>query len=203
MLDLRPEIEKVFAEHEKEFMLDETAEKFWDKEDARFVQDLRKESRFLRVHIMESRESIDEHEAEELKEMIGDKLALSSNTAEPNDWWWTPAQPITQKLLKSVQRTLEKATERKSRAWQRWLRYSWKVFVELVYLALVIGVFSVASTKFEIIVLAILVMIYNTIKTVGGGVVVSFAYLGCELENAYGEIGRSLRLKVPVSPARE
>lgn len=203
MLDLKPEIEKLFAKYEKDFRLDEITAEIEGEQGVRFAQDLRKQFRLLRVHVIECRESIDEDEAEELKELIANKLALGSKTAEPNDWWWTPAEPTAQKLLKSIQRTLEKATEKKSRAWRRWLRYAWKLFVELAYLAVVVGVFSVATTKFETIVMAVLVMIYNATKGVGAGVGVTLAYLASGLENAYGEIGRSLRLKVPVSPSRE
>jgi hypothetical protein len=134
------------------------------------VEDLKKQFWLMRVHIIESRDSVDEDEVEELKESIANKLALGSKTAGDDDWWWTPADPKVADFLKKVQRTLEKATERKSKTWRRWFSYAWKVFVEVAYLAVVVAIFYVAKTKFETVVLAVLVMIYNAAVSVRVGV---------------------------------
>lgn len=44
-----------------------------------------------------------------------------------------------------------------------YLKYAWRVFVGLVYLGVVVGILSVATTKFETILLAVLVQLYAVI----------------------------------------
>jgi hypothetical protein len=43
------------------------------------------------------------------------------------------------------------------------LRYIWRTLIGVAYLAIVIGVVSIATTKFETIVLAVLVQVYSAV----------------------------------------
>jgi len=158
----------------------------------------------MRAHLLEDRPSIDYDNGEELKEMLANKLAVSSpNKAHSSDWWWTPANPSIQEILGKVQRALEKETKSKAHPWRRGMYYAWSVLTELVYLAIVVGIFSVASSRFETVVFSALVMIYNAVSSRISGIGMGAIYLMYRLEDAYGEIGRALGLKVSVSPARE
>jgi hypothetical protein len=172
------------------------------EERVRFVKDLQEQFSLMHVYIVGNTDSIDEDDAEELKEQIANKLALGTQ-ADAKDWWWTPASGMTEQFLKRVQRTLERGTEKKKSPWRHRLRYAWKILVELAYLAIVVGIFSIATSKFETVVFAILVLIYNSTTSVAMGVGLGFAYGALSLQVAYGEIGRRLRLRVPVAPARE
>jgi hypothetical protein len=54
MVDLKPQIEKVLAEHERDFMLSEESAQTYDGEKGvQFVRDLRKEFWFIRTHLVE------------------------------------------------------------------------------------------------------------------------------------------------------
>ncbi len=117
-----------------------------------------------------------------------------------DDWWWTPATPHAEELLREVHRLLEKGTVKKKRIWLRMLRYVWRVFVECIYLAIVLSLSSVASTKFETVALAILVLVYNAASASASGAGFLFTYLIASLQQVYGDIGQTLRLKIPVLP---
>ena len=122
-------------------------------------------------YLIDIHDSIDEDDVEELKQDIANKLAISSmDRVGRKDWWWTPANGLVTGTLKEVQRTLEKMTAGNTRGWPRKLRLAWKVLAELIYLAIVLGVFSVASSEFEIVVFAALVLIYNSVLFVGAGI---------------------------------
>ena len=79
----------------------------------------------------------------------------------------------------------------------------WWVFVELVYLAIVFGLFSVATSKFETVVFAALVLIYNRVAGVGIAAAWSFAYLAHAAELIHWKFGRMLGLKVAIAPLTE
>lgn len=163
-----------------------------------------REIRLMRVHLLESRSSIDYDKGEELKEMIANKMAVSSpNRIHSSDWWWTPADPLFDDVLKKVQRVLEKETASKSGAWHQGLSYTWSVLSELIYLAIIVGVFSVASSEFETVVFSALVMIYNSVSSRISSVGLATFYILQRLEEAYSEIGRAIGLRVSVYPARE
>jgi hypothetical protein len=158
----------------------------------------------MRVHLLEERPSIDYDDGEELKEMIANKLAVGSpNKAHSSDWWWTPADPSIQEILREVERALEKETKSKAHPWGRGMFFAWCVLSEIIYLAIVVGVFSAATSKFETVVFSALVMIYNAVTSRISGIGLGAIYLMYRLEEVYGEIGRTLGLKVPVAPARE
>jgi hypothetical protein len=203
MINLRPEIEKILAKHEKDFMLDETvAARLSGEDGAREVQDLRREFWLIRAHLVENTgETIGKDEAEELKDQIDGKLAVGSKLIGENDWWWKPTGFASEQVLKDVERLLRKNL--KERWWRAGLKYLWIVFVELIYLALVIGAFSVASTKFEIVVVGILVLIYNAASVSAGLTSFVFCYFVVGMHKVYGDIGRSLKLRIPIAPEKD
>jgi hypothetical protein len=163
-----------------------------------------RELHLVRVHLLEDRPSIDHDDGEELTEMIANKLAVSSpNKAHSSDWWWTPANSSIQEILTEVQRALQNETKSKAQPWRRGMFYGWSVLSELFYLAIVVGVFSAATSKFETVVFSALIMIYNAVTSRISGVGLAAIYLMYRVEEAYGEVGRALGLKVPVSPAKE
>ena len=141
-----------------------------------------------------------DEDVEELKQLITDKLAYDSLPSVGSNWWWSPANELVASTLRDVQRTLERSTEKKTRNWLRKFRWVWWVFVELVYLAIIFGLFSVASSRFESVVIAVLILIYNRVAGIGIGVLWSFAQLNRAAELIHWEFGRVLRLKVPVAP---
>jgi len=124
MVDLRPEIEKILAKHEKDFMLDETiAARVSGEDGVRQVQDLRQEFWLLRAHLVENtEETIGKDEAEDLKGLIDSKLAVGAKMAAEGDWWWKPARPSTERVLQDVERVLRKTL--KERWWRAALRYA-------------------------------------------------------------------------------
>ena len=70
-------------------------------------------------------------------------------------------------------------------------------------MAIILGIFSVATSTFETVVFSALVMIYNAVSSRIGGVGLGAIYLMQRVEEAYSEIGRAVGLKVSVSPAKE
>jgi hypothetical protein len=202
MINVRPEIEKVLAKHEKDFMLDEgSARRLEGESGVQRVKELRKDFELLRAHLVGNSEGIDRDEAEELKDQIDGKLAVGAKLIGENDWWWKPAEFSSEQVLKDVERVLRKTL--KERWWRAALRYLWRVFVEIIYLTLVIGAFSVASTKFEIVVVGILVLIYNAASVSASLTSFTFCYFVVGMHKVYGDIGRSLRLKIPIAPEKD
>lgn len=158
----------------------------------------------LRLHLVEERPSIEYDNGDELKELISNKLAMSATIrSHRSEWWWSPASFGVQEILQKVKRALEKETESKSKSWRKRLGYAWSGFEELVYLALVFGIFSVATSKFETIVLASLVLIYNSTTVAVRGVGLVSLTLMYRIEENFGQVGRALKLKMPVGPANE
>ncbi len=156
----------------------------------------------LRVHLVEERPSIEYDNGDELKELISNKLAMSATIrSNGSEWWWTPAPFEFREILQKVKRTLEKETESKSKSWRKGFGYAWSALEEIIYLALVLGVFSVATSKFETVVLAILVLIYNASTLAVRGVGVVSLTLMYRIEENLGQVGRALKLKMPVGPA--
>lgn len=140
---------------------------------------------------------IGEEQAEALKEQIANKLAVGAIVAGEEDWWWTAPSPTAERLLQNVHRVLERATPRKG-VWRRRLGYAWVVVEEFIYLGIVVGVFSVAATKFETATFAVLVLIYNRTREMGSGGATIYQSLWAGLSQIYGAIGRRLKLKISV-----
>jgi len=158
----------------------------------------------LRVHLVEERPSIEYDNGDELKELISNKLAMSATIrSHHSEWWWRPATFGVQEVLEKVRRALDKETESKSKSWRKRIGYAWSALEEIAYLALVFGMFFVATSKFETIVFASLVLIYNTTTVAVGGVGLVSLTLMYRIEENLGQIGRALKLKMPVGPANE
>jgi hypothetical protein len=158
----------------------------------------------LRVHLVEERPSIEYDNGDELKEMISNKLAVSAvGENQGTDWWWTPANFEFQGLLQKVQSALEKETQSEHKPWRKGLFYVWSVLGEIVYLSVILGAFSAASSKFESIVFAALVLIYNSTTVAVRGVGLASLTLLYRVEENLGQIGRALKLRMPVGPANE
>jgi hypothetical protein len=193
--DLAAEIKKILDKHESHFRLKPLS--FPNDE---FEKDrLEREREF---HLMTTflTASVDDDDIEELKQNIANKLALNSlQRIGRYDWWWSPASDLVASTLREVQRTLEKATKKKIGDRLHKFRWMWWVLRELIYLAIVVSLFSVASSKFETVVVAALVLIYSRVALVGTGILVSFVHLAYTAELIYWEFGRTLRLKVPIS----
>ena len=67
--------------------------------------------------------------------------------------------------------------------------YAWCILTEMIYLAIVVAVFSAATSQFETVVFSALVMIYNVVSSRISGIGLVTMYLMYQTEEAYGEIG--------------
>ncbi|HXX20885.1 MAG TPA: hypothetical protein VEJ46_15885 [Candidatus Acidoferrum sp.] len=203
--DFAPAIKAIIDKYENEVLPNHLK---WgdfssDDERERHRKQQERELWLFRVHLLgahlEDAPPIDLEDAEGLQQNLANKLAMSAaKTVQPEDWWWTPAEGLLLLLLEEVHESLEKATRVKVRPWRRSLFWVWCFLSELLYLAIVIGLFVAASSKFEVLAFAVLVMIYNAISSRVSGIGLGLAWLAYRVEEAYGEIGRTLKLKVPV-----
>jgi hypothetical protein len=193
--DFKPEIKNILDKHRDRFALKPLSFPNERMEQARLEREREYD---LMTHFLTT--SMDEDDVEELKQNIADKLAYDSLPRIGDNWWWSPANDLVASTLRDVQRTLERSTEKKARNWFRKIRWVWWLFVELVYLAIVFSLFSAATSKFETIVFAVLVLIYNRVAGLGIAAVWSFAYLAHAAELIHWKFGRMLRLKVPIAP---
>ena len=205
MPDLKTDIEKIVAKHKREFMLnEETAREHSGEDGVKFVKNLKREFDLMHLHLVECKESIDEYDAVQMIDQIKNKLAVSETRwqrVRPNEWWWLPTQPVVEKVLREVQRNLERATENKRKRWLRILSFVWHVLIELMYLAIVWG--AVYCRKFEDIVFAVLVLIYNSAGSVGSALGMGKVQLLYSNAVAHGEIMRSLNTKASVTDVDE
>jgi hypothetical protein len=202
MADFKPEIKKILDKHREQLPSEPSRihGEVFDKD----IEEWQREFDLMNRYLIDFRDSIDEDNVEELKQDIANKLAISSlDRVGQKEWWWKPANGLVTDTLEEVQRTLEKMTAGNARKWPRKLQLARKVLAELIYLAIVVGLFFVASSDFETVVLAALVLIYNSLVFVTAGVGMGVVYLTHNLEAVYGELGRTLRLKVPISRTEE
>lgn len=199
MTDLKSEIKKILDKHESSFRLSPSSS-FLTAEFEKSRKERERDFYLMTVHLTEVYDSIDENAAEELKHNIANKLAYDSLPRIGGNWWWSPASDLVASTLREVQRTLDKSSKKKPQNWTHWFRWPWRIFVELVYVVIVLGLFSVATSKFEVVVIAALVLIYNRVAGVGVGTVWSFAYLAHAAELSHWQFGRALRLQVPIAP---
>jgi hypothetical protein len=199
MTDFKSEISRILEEHKSRFALQPLS--FTDDELEKDRLERQREFRLM-THYLTA--SIDEEDVDDLKQHIADKLAYDSlRTIGSSEWWWSPSSDLVASTLRDVQRTLERETKKKIGDRFRKFRWMWWVFAELSYLAIVIGLFSVANSKFETVVVAALVLIYSKVALVGSGIAIFFVYLAHTAELIYWEFGRTLRLKVPISRLTE
>ncbi|MGA7640082.1 MAG: hypothetical protein WCB00_24330 [Candidatus Acidiferrales bacterium] len=198
MTDFKPEIRKILDKHRDRFVLKPLSFPNERMEQAR----LERERDFdLMTHFLTR--SMDEDDVEEFKQNIADKLAYDSLPRIGDNWWWTPPSDLVASTLRDVKRTLERSTEKKARNWFRKVRWMWWVLRELIYLGIVLSLFSVASSRFETVTVAALVLIYSQVAFVGSAIGMSVVYLAHTAEVIYWEFGRTLRLKVPISRLTE
>jgi hypothetical protein len=197
--DLKSEIKKILDEHESSFRLSPPSS-FITDDFEKSRKERERDFYLMKVHLTEVYDSIDDDAVEELKQNIENKLAYDSLPRIGGNWWWSPASDLVARTLRDVKRTLDKTSKKKTQHWHHKLRWPWRIFVELVYVAVVLGLFSVATSKFETIVVAALVLIYNRVAGVGLGTVWSFAYLAYATEMVHWQFGRALRLQVPIAP---
>jgi hypothetical protein len=80
--------------------------------------------------------------------------------------------------------------------WVLYIAYVWWVFKELFYLALVFSVFWVATTKFETVVIAILVLIYNSIAGFREASAMTFTETAAEMHQMYDELASHVGLSI-------
>ena len=141
LTDLAAEIKKILDEHRDRFRLEPLSFPNEEMEQA----GLKREREFwLMTEYLTA--AMGEEDVEGLKQRIADKLAYRSlQRIGRNDWWWIPADDPVASTLRDVQRALEKSTAKKLRNWIRKSRWLWQAFVELVYLAIVFSLFSVAT----------------------------------------------------------
>ncbi len=204
LVDLKPEIENLWKKHERHFLFDEVlADDPPGEKGTPFTRESRQQYWLIHSHLLSDVEVLDAEETEELRNKIANKLAVGAKTAGEKDWWWSAPTPAVEDFLRDVQRLLDRAAPNKKERWKLWLRYSWQVITELIYLGLVVSALSVARTKFETVALAILVLTYNAATSTRSGVGFTLAYVMAALQQAYGEIGRSMRLRIPIGPERE
>jgi hypothetical protein len=206
------QVSAIIDKHEKKILPLEPMRQVFSSEEAyaerreeyeRELQRCQHELLLTRHYLLDDRPPIDGDNGEELKEMIADKLAVSSqNKVQPSDWWWTPAEPSIQKILTETQQSLEKETKSHAPTWRGRMLHAWSILSAVIYLAIVLGIFSAATSKFETMVLSSLVMIYNSVSVSLSGVGLGGIYLLQRLEETHGEIGRKLGLRVSVSPAK-
>jgi hypothetical protein len=109
--------------------------------------------------------------ASNVDEAIANKIAITETQGRrilSDDWWWTPSSSWR---LTSVLRELRIVTQKARGAggwrWLRGIEYAWTVVRQLIYLGIVLGLFFVASCVFENLVFAALVLIYNSVVSVG------------------------------------
>jgi hypothetical protein len=202
MTDLKSEIEKILERHKRDFQLDPISSHESDDKNRERIG--RQRDFDLMTHNITA--SIEEEDVEDLIQHIEDKLAYDSlQTIGRYDWWWTPPSVAVTGTLRDVRRALNAATKKKKTVKDRFrkFRWVWWVLRELIYLAIVIGLFSVSTSKFEAVVMAALVLIYSRVAMLGVGLGAIVTYLGHTVEVIYWEFGRRLRLKVPISRLTE
>jgi hypothetical protein len=78
--------------------------------------------------------------------------------------------------------------------WILYIAYVWWVLKELFYLALVFSVFWVATTKFETVVIAILVLIYNSVAGFREASAMTFTETAVEMHHMYDELASHVGL---------
>jgi hypothetical protein len=202
VMDLKPEIKKILDKHESSFNLKPPSLPNDEFEKGRKARE--QDFYLMTVHLTEVYDSIDEDAIEELRRNIADKLALDSlQRVSRSEWWWSPPSDSVASTLREVQRALEKTEKKKTSDSLRKFRWIWWVLRELIYLAIVVSLFTAANSKFETVVVAALVLIYTSVASARTAILISFGYLAYTAELIYWEFGRKLRLKVPISRLTE
>lgn len=127
---------------------------------------------------------------------VQNKLAMRIETVSEVDYWWTPPQHReTVNLLWEIAGTLRKAA---SPWWRLTATVTWHVIKELLYLGILVALLLSSRSNFETRVIALLVLIYNSITLEAGSLGLALnsiqVLMGDELKN----VARSMKLKTPV-----
>jgi hypothetical protein len=81
--------------------------------------------------------------------------------------WEGKAEDLNAYLMDVLQLGLERANEKERRKYRKggYLGYTWQVVTGVFQVGIVLGVFSVAKTRFETIVFALIILTYQTIRS--------------------------------------
>jgi hypothetical protein len=90
-------------------------------------------------------------------------------------------------------------TTKKETALLDWLGYAWQLVWNVTLLAAVLYVFSRLESRFEIIVVSVLGLIYITVRTIGIGLSLAYSGLRIENEKHFSVLSRSLGYNGPRS----
>jgi hypothetical protein len=182
---------------------DETYEEAKKAYENKFA-DIERELDILRSRLRSDQDAIDPEDADYQKEQIENKLAVSSiEIAHPDDWQWTGVSPAHQSLLRDVHAVLQKESTSKSQRWKRILFYVWHGLGQLCYLAIVLGLFYIASSKFETVIYSVLVLIYNAATLSHRTTILGTVAVLGQTEAAHVDLARALRFRVPLSDLKE
>jgi hypothetical protein len=189
------ELQVILAKNKKHFFLET-----WRHEDEALEKSRKvREQDFHRmsVHLTAAFEECD---PEELTDHIDNKLALSQlSKVCRDDWWWIPASDPVACTLRDVQRMLRTNTKRGIVKRMSSFGWIWWLLVDLAYLAVVLLMFTVANSKFEMVVIAALVLIYSRISLAGVAFATAALLVGQAFEAVRWEFGSVLKLKIPIS----
>jgi hypothetical protein len=208
--DLKADIKQILDKHERDRVQKwrvPPSERFGEEYKEQYEKDrLESEREFglMTVYLPSVEDTIDEESAKELKQNIEQKLAIRSlEKIGDNDWWWKSPSGTEAETLRKINRAVEKFLGEQEGPKFGKLRWAWWVFVEVVYLAIVVALFAETSSKFETAVIAALVLIYNQIAGVGIGFGMIITNLIQAAELIRWEFGQTLNLKLPFAPVTE
>jgi hypothetical protein len=129
-------------------------------------------------------------------QQVRNKLAMRIERVSQDDYWWTPPQhQETVGLLWEIAGILRKAV---SPWWRLTATVTWHVVKELLYLGILVALLLSSRSNFETRVIALLVLIYNSISSEAGSLGLALngiqVLMGDELKN----VARSMKLKASV-----
>ena len=204
--DVNEEVVKVLDEREKKIAAAPPDEYTSPKYKAELLDEIER----LRVavpHIWVPQGHVDKYMRDDIRETIlrfrdniDTKIAMKVETINSNDFWWTPTLHLeTETLLWEIRGVLNKATLIN---WKMTKALIWAVIKALLYLGIVVGLLFVSQNHFETRVIAILVLIYNSVRYEGG--MLGLNIMGFEIDtlDELGQISRALKMKVPTNLTR-
>src|SRR6266478_612526 len=129
----------------------------------------------------------------ELRQRIDSKLALKQEKVRENDFWWAPpAFETTEQLLIDILKVVDKELAPPPRKLA--LPYVWQAVKDLIYLAVIVSLLLSAQSKFELRILAILILVYSNLTYSMISAAHTTTAVVRALDGELGKIGRALRL---------